>query len=156
MGLPRREYVDGPKYVCSQCRADVAGFSALVWEGFMGTQQPALLLRRVLNVERAPEVRRERLTSGVYELASVRCRLCQAELGWRYLSAASQDQCYKVGCELVRRSALILVLPSPDSDEEDAAPSCDAAAGRVEPDATLWPDPWGLSIGVVPQRSLRD
>jgi len=68
----------------------VAGFSALVWEGFMGTQQPAVLLRAVLNVERAPEVRTERLTSGVFDLASVRCRLCQAELGWRYLSAASQ------------------------------------------------------------------
>jgi len=68
----------------------VAGFSALVWEGFMGTQQPAVLLRAVLNVERAPEVRTERLTSGVFDLASVRCRLCQADLGWRYLSAASQ------------------------------------------------------------------
>lgn len=56
----------------------------------MGPQQPALLLRRVLNVERAPEVRRERLSSGMYELAFVRCRLCQTELGWRYLSAASQ------------------------------------------------------------------
>ena len=71
-------------------RADVAGFGALVWEGIMGPQQPALLLRRVLNVERAPEVRRERLSSGTYELASVRCRLCHTELGWRYLSAASQ------------------------------------------------------------------
>ena len=56
----------------------------------MGPQQPALLLRRALNVERAPEVRRERLSSGTYELASVRCRLCHTELGWRYLSAASQ------------------------------------------------------------------
>lgn len=56
----------------------------------MGTQQPALLLRRVSNVERASEARRERLTSGVYELAAVRCRMCQTELGWRYLSAASQ------------------------------------------------------------------
>ena len=56
----------------------------------MGQQQPALLLRRVLNVERAPEVRRERLSSGVYELATVRCRMCHTELGWRYLSASSQ------------------------------------------------------------------
>ena len=68
----------------------MAGCGALVWEGVMGHQQPALLLRRVLNVERDPEVRRERLSSGMYELASVRCRLCHTELGWRYLSAASQ------------------------------------------------------------------
>ena len=74
------------------------GHAGRTWPGLarwcgrasMGPQQPALLLRRVLNVERAPEVRRERLSSGMYELAFVRCRLCHTELGWRYLSAASQ------------------------------------------------------------------
>ena len=44
------------------------------------------------------------------------------------MPAALQDQLYRVGCELVRRSALVLVLPPPDSDDEDAAADCAAAA----------------------------
>ena len=45
-------------------------------------------------------------------------------------AGALQDQIYRVGCELVRRSALVLVLPSPDSDNEDAAADCAATAAR--------------------------
>lgn len=31
-----------------------------------------------------------------------------------------------------------------------------AARRGSEPDAALWPDPWGLRIGVVPHHALRD
>ena len=56
--------------------------------------------------------------------------VCQPRGGLTCHAAAAQDQVYRVGCELVRRSALVLVLPPPDSDDEDAGAACGAAGAR--------------------------
>ena len=55
----------------------------------MGSQQPALLLRETVNVERCGEERRERLSTGRYTLVDISCRGCYKQLGWHYLCAVT-------------------------------------------------------------------
>jgi hypothetical protein len=70
-------------------RSDVASEGALIWEGFMGLQTPALLFRTTVNLAAPPACgeRREQLSTGVYKLQDVACRACCAVLGWKYLEA---------------------------------------------------------------------
>ena len=55
----------------------------------MGSRQPAVLLREIVNVERCGEERRERLSTGRYTLVDISCRGCCKKLGWHYLCAIS-------------------------------------------------------------------
>ncbi len=71
------------------CSCDVASSTALLWEGIMGSRQPAVLLRETVNVERCGEERRERLSTGRYTLVDISCRGCYKKLGWHYLCAAT-------------------------------------------------------------------
>ena len=71
------------------CSCDIASSSALLWEGIMGSRQPAVLLRETVNVETFGEERKERLSTGRYTLIDVSCRGCYKKLGWHYLAAVS-------------------------------------------------------------------
>lgn len=71
------------------CSCDIASSSALLWEGIMGSRQPAVLLRETVNVETSGEERKERLSTGRYTLINVSCRGCYKKLGWHYLAAFS-------------------------------------------------------------------
>ena len=71
------------------CSCDIATSSALLWEGIMGSRQPAVLLRETVNVERCGEERRERLSTGRYTLVDISCRGCYKKLGWHYLCAVT-------------------------------------------------------------------
>ena len=68
---------------------DIASTGALLWEGIMGSRQPAVLLRETVNVERCGEERRERLSTGRYTLVDIACRGCCKQLGWHYLCAVT-------------------------------------------------------------------
>jgi len=81
----------GVKYAC-HCGVDVASESLVVWEGFMGTNVPALLFRTSVNVDFCGQRRAELLSTGRYVLVDVKCRCCGAQLGWRYLEADKEDQ----------------------------------------------------------------
>jgi hypothetical protein len=81
---------------------EIASSAALVWEGFMGAQQPALLFRSTINVEAYSEQREERLSTGMYTLVDVRCRRCCQPLGWQYVRASAIDQKYKEGGALLQ------------------------------------------------------
>ena len=66
-------------------------------------------------------------------------------------STPMQDQCYKVGCELVRRSALVLILPPPDSaDEDDAPATCSGAVINPNRVYSHRPAPGGARPAVIP------
>lgn len=60
------------------------------------------------------------LSTGTYTLEDVRCRACRAPLGWRYLTAAADDQKYKEGACLLQQAALQLHIEElqPASPEE--------------------------------------
>eukprot|EP00877_Chromochloris_zofingiensis_P005580 jgi/Chrzof1/15022/Cz09g24090.t1 len=110
MGRPFVEYIRENdqlvKYVCAKCRADVASSTALIWEGYMGSQQPALLFKQVVNVDPYSSHREERLSTGLYVLVDVECRRCCTPLGWRYVKASSEDQKYKEGGTLLQEDLL--------------------------------------------------
>ena len=76
------------------CRADVASQRRLLWEGYMGVQEPALLFRTAVNLERASKLREELLSTGCYVLADVTCRACLSPLGWSYLHASNEVDIY--------------------------------------------------------------
>ena len=71
------------------CSCDIASSSALLWEGIMGSRQPAVLLRETVNVETFGGERKEHLSTGRYTLINVSCRGCYEKLGWHYLAAVS-------------------------------------------------------------------
>jgi hypothetical protein len=95
----------GLKYIC-RCGCEVSSEHALVWEGFMGANVPALLFRRGINIDHIGPHRRETLSTGTYLLVDVVCRLCRCKLGWRYLEAEKEDQKYKVQCVLLKEQDL--------------------------------------------------
>lgn len=70
------------------CSNEVASEVALVWEGYMGANTPAMLFRNAVNLEVCSSERREVLSTGLYTLVDVHCRTCCAHLGWKYITAA--------------------------------------------------------------------
>lgn len=109
MGRPFIEYVDDetfPKFICANCSSDVASSSALIWEGYMGIQQPAYLFRETVNVGPCSSEREERLATGVYTLVDVQCQCCSHVLGWKYIRACNYEQKYKEGGTLMQQDAL--------------------------------------------------
>ncbi|KAK3269026.1 hypothetical protein CYMTET_22503 [Cymbomonas tetramitiformis] len=109
MGRIYREFVEdgSSKYCCEQCSADVASSSAVIWEGYMGKQKPAVLVRDLVNVEAYAEARQERLSTGDYTLVDVWCRCCANPLGWKYLHATTPEQKYKEGAALLDQAKLV-------------------------------------------------
>ncbi|CAL5225808.1 g8585 [Coccomyxa viridis] len=122
MGRPYLQYVGdrSARYCCRSCNCDVASSSALLWEGIMGSRQPAVLLRETVNVERCGEERRERLSTGRYTLVDISCRGCYKKLGWHYLCAATPDQKYKEGCSLIEVASLHIMPARPQEPEAPA------------------------------------
>mmetsp|Transcript_22309 Transcript_22309/g.49055 ORF Transcript_22309/g.49055 Transcript_22309/m.49055 type:complete len:126 (+) Transcript_22309:305-682(+) len=108
MGRIFKSYVrdEKNKFCCLKCGSDVAEASSVIWEGFMGSQKPAVLLRQVVNVEPYSAKRVERLSTGEYQLVDVNCRICQTPLGWEYVSATSPEQKYKEGASLLSEGRL--------------------------------------------------
>jgi len=98
-------------FKCSKCKAEIVSDKGLIWEGFMGQGRPAFLFRldSVVNVEECGEPRKQELSTGEYALIDVRCRICFASLGWRYLSASNEEQKYKEGATLIDQSALLKI-----------------------------------------------
>ncbi|KAL4519537.1 hypothetical protein Ndes2526B_g01875 [Nannochloris sp. 'desiccata'] len=108
MGRLFVEYIEegcGSKYAC-KCGLDVAGEESLVWEGIMGSNHPALLFRRSVNLDSFGPKREECLSTGKYVLQDVACRACSANLGWKYVHAEAQDQKYKEHCLLLKLEEL--------------------------------------------------
>eukprot|EP00192_Tetraselmis_astigmatica_P024286 CAMPEP_0117663816 /NCGR_PEP_ID=MMETSP0804-20121206/8828_1 /TAXON_ID=1074897 /ORGANISM="Tetraselmis astigmatica, Strain CCMP880" /LENGTH=77 /DNA_ID=CAMNT_0005470887 /DNA_START=426 /DNA_END=656 /DNA_ORIENTATION=+ len=77
MGRPFVQFVDddgATRYCCLACSVEVASSNALIWEGFMGEQQPACLFSTTVNIESYTHQREEQLSTGNYILIDVRCR----------------------------------------------------------------------------------
>ena len=72
----------------------------------MGSNHPALLFRRSVNLDPAGAPREEVLSTGRYTLQDVACRACSAQLGWQYVMAEAEDQKYKEKCMLLRLEEL--------------------------------------------------
>lgn len=114
MGRLFVEYLEderGPKFVCAQCECDVACYSSLIWEGFMGAQQPAYLFRATVNLEPCSSHRQEALSSGTYTLVDVSCRCCAQQLGWQYIQACNEEQKYKEGGVLLAQATVQRTFP---------------------------------------------
>lgn len=126
MGRLFKQYLEedyGPKFACAQCNADVATYSDLIWEGFMGAQEPAYLFDNAMNLQPTSVTRQEVLSSGTYELADVSCRHCATALGWLYLSSSKEEQRYKEGKVLLAQSLLRRTCPG----REDSVSSSELA-----------------------------
>lgn len=108
MGRPFLQFVtdDSPRMVCVSCGRDVASCGRIIWEGYMGAQEPAFLMRSTVNLEQAGSPRHEHLSTGLYTLMDVVCSGCHSPMGWQYLQASHEDQKYKEGATLLRHSML--------------------------------------------------
>ncbi|CAK0748600.1 hypothetical protein CVIRNUC_001845 [Coccomyxa viridis] len=125
MGRPYLQYLGhrSSRYCCKTCSCDIASSSSLLWEGIMGSRQPAVLLRDTVNVEQCGDERKERLSTGRYTLVDISCRGCYKKLGWHYLAATSPDQKYKEGCSLIEIALLHIAQARPqDGDQPPAQP----------------------------------
>ncbi|KAK9835611.1 hypothetical protein WJX74_004193 [Apatococcus lobatus] len=110
------------KYTCASCGADIASHGQLLWEGYMGVRQPALLFTVTLNLDTAASLREEQLSTGCYVLADVTCRACSSPMGWSYLHASNEEQKYKEGCTLLQKSMLKKVPAEDPWNEEQFCP----------------------------------
>jgi Yippee zinc-binding/DNA-binding /Mis18, centromere assembly len=72
----------------------------------MGSNLPALLFRRSVNLDPSGPQREESLSTGKYILQDVACRACSTQLGWQYVAAEAQEQKYKEKCMLLRLEEL--------------------------------------------------
>ena len=71
-------------------RRDVASCGRIIWEGYMGAQEPAFLMRSTVNLEQTGSPRHEHLSTGLYTLMDVICSGCQSPMGWQYLQASHE------------------------------------------------------------------
>lgn len=76
--------------VAPECRRDVASCGRIIWEGYMGAQEPAFLLRGTVNLEQTGSPRHEHLSTGLYTLMDVVCTGCKSPMGWQYLEASQE------------------------------------------------------------------
>jgi hypothetical protein len=106
------------KFCCKRCGSDIAETSAVVWEGFMGSQKPAVLLRDVVNVEPFAKHRNERLSTGEYTIVDIWCRICMTPLGWEYVSATSPEQKYKEGASLLSEGCSVRICNGTSTKKE--------------------------------------
>jgi hypothetical protein len=115
MGRVFKEFLDGrggKKYVCKCCLSDVALEKSTIWEGYMGSELPALLFSSTVNTHRDVKPRKEELSTGLYTLVDVFCRDCGVELGWEYIEASNQAQKYKEKTFLLQKEMLQLTTES--------------------------------------------
>lgn len=59
----------------------------------MGRNKPAFLFDSVVNVDLG-ESYEEVLSSGMFELRNVTCKVCAVVLGWKYERASSESQVF--------------------------------------------------------------
>ncbi len=78
------------KHVYPACRRDVASCGRIIWEGYMGAQEPAFLMRSTVNLEQTGSPRHEHLSTGLYTLMDVVCSGCHSPMGWQYLQASHE------------------------------------------------------------------
>eukprot|EP01017_Pseudomicrothorax_dubius_P001164 TRINITY_DN0_c371_g1_i3.p1 TRINITY_DN0_c371_g1~~TRINITY_DN0_c371_g1_i3.p1 ORF type:complete len:111 (-),score=20.44 TRINITY_DN0_c371_g1_i3:31-363(-) len=84
------------RYVCAQCKVDIALESALLSKDLLGKTGEAYMFSEVVNVEYGPSSERVLLT-GTHEVRDCCCAYCQQVLGWNYLKASKPSQKFKEG-----------------------------------------------------------
>ncbi len=102
----------------------------------MGSNHPALLFRRSVNLDPAGPQREESLSTGKYILQDVACRACLNKLGWKYVTAECEDQKYKEQCMLLRLEELqrvnrVTVTGNRMPGISNASPGAGAASGAI-------------------------
>ena len=98
---------------CTHCLADICPTSCIISKGFTGRHGRAYLVaapqtalsrwaRHPREVGNLPNTSLDRavprqLVTGAHTVADIRCRVCDAVLGWKYVAAEEESQRYKVG-----------------------------------------------------------
>lgn len=77
-------------HTSAAARRDVASCGRIIWEGYMGAQEPAFLMRSTVNLEQTGSPRHEHLSTGLYTLMDVVCSGCHSLMGWQYLQASHE------------------------------------------------------------------
>lgn len=102
-------------FTCLEYRRDVASCGRIIWEGYMGAQEPAFLLRSTVNLEQTGSPRHEHLSTGLYTLMDVICTGCSSPMGWQYLQASQEVNTLLTKCQKTLQcgtfSCLLLVQP---------------------------------------------
>ncbi|KAI0206950.1 yippee zinc-binding/DNA-binding /Mis18, centromere assembly-domain-containing protein [Astrocystis sublimbata] len=102
---------------CSTCGVDFAFSSQIVSRQFTGRHGRAYLVApldadpytsdaNLTNVT-VGETETRTLSTGLHNVADVRCAHCRARIGWKYMGAAEDEQVYKVGKFLVERKRIV-------------------------------------------------
>ena len=74
-------------------------------QAFFSRSGPAYLFNVARNLAFDPPARRL-MQTGEFVVSDVHCKVCGADIGWRYEGAASPEQRYKVGRIVLERAAL--------------------------------------------------
>ncbi|CAO1614255.1 unnamed protein product [Parajaminaea phylloscopi] len=94
-----------PLYVCAKCGTHLALQDEIISKAFSGHNGKAYLFHSSINTYRgAPESRR--LLTGMHTVADLKCRGCDALVGWTYLRAWEGSQKYKEGRFILEQAAV--------------------------------------------------
>ena len=106
MGRVFKVYLSGPRvYCCSSCKCHLANHDEIISKQFQGTHGRAYLFEKVVNVCLGAKEDRILIT-GLHTVADIRCNVCHAVLGWKYLEAFEQSQKYKEGKFIIEKAKM--------------------------------------------------
>ena len=105
-------------FACGKCSAPLTNHKELLSTTFTGETGRAFLFDGVVNLCYS-EAHHRMLITGEHFVQDVRCKRCNARLGWRYEFASEEESRYKEG-KVVLERALILEVDSFEDDDYQA------------------------------------
>lgn len=95
MGLAYNTYLNGGfVYGCKNCKAHLGNHDDIISRNFRGQHGKAYLFNTVVNIT-TEEANERNMTTGRHIVRDIKCRGCQATVGWKYDKAFETSEKYK-------------------------------------------------------------
>lgn len=110
MGVKFFEHLGGrTMYLCSTCLCYLTNKEHLISSRFTSSSGPALLFRKVVNIEYGEREFRHFVT-GDHFVRDIYCKKCSVRLGWFYEFATENNQRYKEGKTILEEAMVFEVF----------------------------------------------
>lgn len=114
MGLKTTTFIEDcdrryPILCCKACRTHLLSLAWIIPGHFTGSLGKAHFTAQLVNYKTPTPSETRRLLTGRFLVQDVHCTQCLVKLGWKYLSASSASEQYKVGHYVVEAALLVQV-----------------------------------------------
>lgn len=105
-------------YVCQKCSTHLAKYDDRSSKSYHSGDDKAFLFDNVVNVTCGQPTERK-FMSGTYTVASVHCKDCQTELGWKYLRAEAKQNRFKERKFVLEQPKIKKALNKPPKEKKE-------------------------------------